>query len=73
MVVGLLVVLGGCGRKRVPVANTPEGNACRRECMTLFNECQGGHRKNRKACEARENECLTTCPQAPAPEAAAVE
>lgn len=66
MVVGLLVV--GCGPKRVVVANTPEGNACRRECMKLFNECQGGQRKNRKVCMERENECLTTCPGAVVPE-----
>lgn len=71
MVVGVVVLsLGstGCGRKRVQVANTPEGNACRRECMSLFNECQGGQRKNRKVCEARETECLTTCPSAVAAE-----
>jgi hypothetical protein len=68
MVVGVVVLgLGGAacsGRKRVTVANTPEGNACRRECMALFNDCQDGKRKNRKVCLARENECLTTCPGA---------
>lgn len=59
-----VVVLAGCSPKRVVVANTPEGNACRRECMQLFNDCQDGKRKNRKACTARENDCLTTCPGA---------
>lgn len=55
----------GCARKVIIVPSTPEGVACRRECMALFNECQNGKRKNRKACEARERECLlTTCPGA---------
>ena len=72
VVVVLLVGASGCGRRRVQVANTPEGNVCQRECMSLFNACQGGQRKNRKTCEARENECRATCPGA-VPEGAAEE
>lgn len=60
----LLVGGSGCGHKRVQVANTPEGNACQRECMNMFNDCYGGKRKNLKACQSRENDCLRTCPGA---------
>lgn len=69
MVVVVVLAVGavGCGHKRVRVANTPEGNACNRECMQLFNDCQDGKRRNRKACEARENDCLRTCPGAEMP------
>lgn len=65
MVVGLLVVLGGCGRKRVVVVpNTPDGLACQRECMTVFYTCQGGRGRNAKVCAAGQQECLATCPGA---------
>lgn len=60
------VLLGGlgCGPKRVRVANTPEGQACKRECMTMFNECYQGKRRNKKLCTQREHECLLSCPAA---------
>lgn len=66
MAMGVVMVVAsmGCRHRRVAVASTPEGNACRRECMKLFNDCQDGKRRNRKMCAARENECLTTCPSA---------
>jgi hypothetical protein len=60
----VVVVLVGCGHKRVQVANTPEGNACNRQCMDMFNSCYDGKRKNLKTCQVRENECLRTCPGA---------
>lgn len=67
MVVGVVMAVvggAGCGHKRVQVANTPEGNACNRECMTMFNACYDGKRKNLKNCQTRENDCLRTCPGA---------
>lgn len=67
MVFGVVMLAGvvGCGHKRVKVANTPEGNACNRQCMEMFNGCYDGKRKNLKTCQARENDCLRTCPGAP--------
>jgi len=64
MVVVVSMSLAGCGHKRVQVANTREGNACNRQCMEFFNDCYAGKRKNLKTCQARENDCLRTCPGA---------
>lgn len=66
VMVGAMVVMGGvgCGPKRVRVANTPEGQACRKECNAGFNECFQGKRRNKKICTQRENECLRECPGA---------
>lgn len=76
MVVVVLLVGGvsGC-RRRVPnaaqvfVPNTPEAQACRRECMVVRNSCQGGRGVNERVCRQREIDCLWTCPGACDPKA----
>lgn len=54
----------GCAKKRVQVANTPEGNSCRRECMQVYQSCMGARGGGKYVCRNQENECLRTCPGA---------
>ncbi len=62
VVVVAMVGLTGC-RKRIAVANTPEGKECQRQCMLIFNTCMGGRGGGKHVCRERENECLETCPR----------
>lgn len=69
MVVGVVTLgLSGCTPKRISVAATPEGKECQRQCMLVYTSCLGGRGGGKHACRQRENECLTTCPGAVAPE-----
>lgn len=43
---------------RVIVPSTPEGNACRRECMAISNTCRGAD------CSRQNRDCLLSCPGA---------
>lgn len=51
-----------CSRKRVKVADTVEGNACRRECMQIYQSCMGARGGGKYVCRGEENRCLSTCP-----------
>ena len=57
------VVFSACRHEpRVIVANTPEGNACKRDCMHIYETCMAGRHASKRKCRTRENECLVTCP-----------
>jgi hypothetical protein len=56
----MLVGASGC-RKRVAaviVPNTPDGLACQRQCMQVYETCVGGRARNEKACNSHEQGCL---------------
>lgn len=60
----LVVALGGCVSIKWNVPATPEGNACKRECMGLYNQCLQTPFGGPYPCGNERNECLATCPGA---------
>ena len=61
----VVVAVGGCSRRAtVVIPNTPEGLACERECMSVFQACKGGRRANQRNCLVQQQRCLETCPGA---------
>lgn len=55
------LALAGCATIRIP--NTPEGQACNRECMFLANQCLASGVSG-WACLAQKRDCWRTCPGA---------
>lgn len=57
----------GCGAANVNIPPTPEGNACRRECMAIYNVCSDPSLLQRiwmQSCHGQNEECLMGCPGA---------
>lgn len=62
LMVVVMSAVSGCIPRRIAVANTPEGNECRRQCMQISTTCLGGRGGGKYVCRKQENECLATCP-----------
>lgn len=62
----LWATMTGC-RPAVVVPATPEGLACERECMVVYNTCttsQSGNQWGWVVCEGQRRDCRLTCPGA---------
>lgn len=59
----LLILMASCtptwAKRTVLLPNTPEANACQRECMMVSNLC--GYAES---CHEQKQRCLETCPGA---------
>lgn len=58
----LLLLLCSCA-PAVYVPPTKEGQACKRECMSLYNQCRTAER-GAIQCSEEDSACLQTCPGA---------
>ena len=65
--VGVSLLVACEGRTFIRLPNTPEARACKRECMSIYNQCvagQVGISRLGSFCASQSRECRLSCPGA---------